>query len=149
MTLSERARAIAHKHSPRCTGGTGHGCGGDGARYHSGTCERLYLDIVHALTDTHNALGARPAISIIGSRSPCPISLWRSTTRAPSMAFAQLKHMPTIHRKAPMIKRDWPAILKDATARGVGVCPLARELGVDRSERASATGSNFQSPRSC
>ena len=35
------ARNIAHMFRTRCTGGTGHGYGGDAPRYHSAKCDEL------------------------------------------------------------------------------------------------------------
>ena len=38
MTTPMSAEERAHKLTPRCTGGTGHGPGGDGPRWHSDKC---------------------------------------------------------------------------------------------------------------
>lgn len=45
--IDERAADIAHKASPRCTGGAGYGPGGDGLRWHSKGC----LDLREILSE--------------------------------------------------------------------------------------------------
>jgi hypothetical protein len=45
--LMKIAIGIAHRHSPRCTGGQSQG--GDGRRWHSKACESLTADIYVAL----------------------------------------------------------------------------------------------------
>lgn len=52
------ARAVAHANMPRCTGGTGHGPGGDGPRWHSAKCDALAADILNAMrSGLHHARG--------------------------------------------------------------------------------------------
>ena len=38
--IDRAARDAAHQLNPKCSGGRGYGCGGDGPRYHSAGCDR-------------------------------------------------------------------------------------------------------------
>lgn len=51
--MEEIARAIAHKHCPRCIGGTGYGPEGDSYRYHSKACDALTKEIHNALLEAY------------------------------------------------------------------------------------------------
>jgi hypothetical protein len=65
VDLLVRARAVAHSLNPRCTGGTGHGLGGDTARYHSSACDKATETIAAALAE--EADDWRDTMSVISS----------------------------------------------------------------------------------